>query len=64
MKLLKRPVLPPWPDTGNHSSARPLLYASWVGFHCEPLRSAIRAFHAAGATFNHSGLARNASRLR
>src|ERR1700688_4883394 len=44
MKLLKRPVSSPWPDNGNHSSARPLLYVLWVGFHCEPLRNAIRTF--------------------
>lgn len=39
MKLLNRPVSPSWPDNGNHSSARLLLYVLWVGLHCEPLRN-------------------------
>ena len=31
--LQQRPVLPPSPITANQFSARPLLYAFWVGFH-------------------------------
>ena len=55
MKLLNRPVSPSWPDNGNHSSARLLLYVLWVGLHCEPLRNAIRGFPRGRCNLQPSG---------